>query len=78
MSIRMLIRCGAALFLFALGSGCSLIGLGDSGRTDECKWNRSSCLYDGGYEAGEEDYAEEEAKRLNKDAANRLRRSSGN
>lgn len=77
MSIRMLSRCAAAVFLFALGSGCSLIGLGDSGRNDECKWSRSSCLYDGGYEDGEESYAEEEAKRLNKDSADRLRRSSG-
>ncbi|MNQ40153.1 hypothetical protein D3C85_537940 [compost metagenome] len=78
MSVQMLSRCGIALLLFALGSGCSWVGLGGSSRSDECKWSRSSCLYEGGYEAGEEDYAEEEAKRLNKASSDKLRRSSGN
>ncbi|MFD4839885.1 hypothetical protein ACFWP0_20445 [Achromobacter sp. NPDC058515] len=77
MSIQTLSRCGVALFLVALGSGCSWVGLGDSGRSGECKWYRSSCLYEGAYESGEEDYAEEEAKRLNKASSDRLRRSSG-
>ena len=44
--------------------------------TDECKWNRSSCIYEGSYEADERDYAEEEAKRLNREASRRLRRGS--
>lgn len=34
-------------------------------------------MYDGKYEPGEEDYAEVEAKRLNKASTDRLRRSSG-
>lgn len=76
MFIQTLSRCGLALFLAALVSGCSMIGLGDSDRGDECKWNRGSCLYEGAYEPGEEDYAEQEAKRLNRAASQRLRRSS--
>jgi hypothetical protein len=67
MSIQNLGRCGVALFLVALSSGCSLGG--------ECGWNRSSCMYEGSYEPGEEDYAEDEAKRLNKDSSDRLRRA---
>ncbi|RIJ01188.1 hypothetical protein DXK93_23015 [Achromobacter sp. K91] len=70
MSIQRLSRCSIHLFLAALSSGCSLGG--------ECGWNRSSCMYEGKYEEGEEDYAEDEAKRLNKNSSDRLRRSSGN
>ncbi|MFH7109502.1 hypothetical protein ACFWXM_16705 [Achromobacter xylosoxidans] len=69
MSYRFHRRCGVVLFLAALTSGCSL--------TNECRWNRNSCMYDGKYEPGEEDYAEAEAKRLNKASTDRLRRSSG-
>lgn len=71
-------------------SGCSLIGLeaSDSGqktpdpgveasdRGDACKRNRSSCLHEGAYEPMERDYAEQEAKRLNRIALERLRRST--
>jgi hypothetical protein len=32
-------------------------------------------MYEGSYEPGEEDYAEDEAKRLNKDSSDRLRRA---
>lgn len=67
MSIQPLGRSG--VFFAALASGCSL--------TSECRWNRSSCMYDRKYEPGEEDYAEYEAKRLNKASTDRLRRSSG-
>jgi hypothetical protein len=77
MAFQTMSRCAVALFLTALGSGCSMIGLGDSGGSGECSWYRSSCLYEGAYEPGEEDYAEEEAKRLNKASADRLRNSSG-
>lgn len=77
MSIQTLSRCGVALFLVTLVSGCSLMGGGaGSGRTDECKWNRSACMYNGAYEPGEKDYAEQEAKRLNQAQSERLRRSS--
>lgn len=70
MSIQTLGRYGIVLFLAALSSGCSSI-------IGECGFARSSCMYEGKYEQGEEDYAEAEAKRLNKQSTDRLRRSSG-
>ncbi|CAM4237722.1 Uncharacterised protein [Bordetella pseudohinzii] len=45
--------------------------------SNECRWNRSKCLYDGKYEAGERDYAEQEARRLNLAEVERLRRAFG-
>lgn len=69
MSIQTLGRCSIVLFLTALTSGCSI--------GSECAWYRSSCMYEGQYEQGEEDYAESEAQRLNKNSTDRLRRSSG-
>lgn len=83
MSVQTLSRCGAALIFLALVSGCSLIGpegsdRDSSSRSDsECKWNRSSCMYSGQYEPGEESYAEQEAKRLNQASSAKLRRSAG-
>jgi hypothetical protein len=90
MSIQSINRCGVALFLVALLAGCSSggprsaargdgpsIGSGVSARDDECKWNRTKCMYEGAYEPGERDYAEQEAKRLNQAASRRLRRISG-
>jgi len=74
MSIRRLGRCGAAVSLAALASACSVIAPDTAaGRDDACRWNRSSCMYEGPYEAGERDYAEEEAKRLNREQTERLR-----
>jgi len=70
-------RYGVALVLFALASGCSSIGFGSSDRGGECRWNRSKCMYEGPYEPGEKDYAEQEAARLNQAEAAKLRRSSG-
>lgn len=79
MSIQMLSRGGIALFFVVLVSGCSTSGSGDSehrisGRvvSDECRWNRSSCIYEGSYEADERAYAEEEARRLNRAASRKL------
>jgi len=69
MSIQTFSRYGVVLFLAAMSSGCSVVG--------ECGLLRSSCGYEGQYESGEEDYAEDEAKRLNKQSSDRLRRSSG-
>lgn len=43
---------------------------------NECRLNPESCMYDGQYEAGEREYAEREARRLNKASAERLRRSA--
>ena len=77
MFIQTLGRCGVALFLIAIVSACSVIGPGSSGRGGECKGNRSGCMYEGSYEPGERDYAEQEAKRLNKAASEKLRRSAG-
>lgn len=78
MSIRLLGRCGAALSLAAL-AGCSVIAPdAAAGRDNACRWNRSSCMYEGPYEAGERQYAEEEAGRLNREQTERLRRQSGN
>ncbi|MGB6105874.1 MAG: hypothetical protein WBF88_18675 [Pusillimonas sp.] len=77
MSVKTLSRCAAALLHVALVSGCSLIGPGDAAPGNECKWNRSSCLYEGAYEPGERDYAEQEAKRLNRAASEKMRRSAG-
>ena len=68
-------RCGIALCLAALAAGCS--SGGGSGTVsrlfNECTWNRSACLYEGQYEADEEEYAEEEAKRLNRAQSIRMR-----
>lgn len=91
MSVQTLGRCGAALFLAMLLSGCSLMGFGDSDRpggtyiysgngggsiSNECQSNRSSCMHEGRYELGERDYAEQAAKNLNKAALERLRRNA--
>ncbi|PLC55074.1 hypothetical protein CR155_05095 [Pollutimonas nitritireducens] len=58
----------------ALVSGCSSNGLGDSKLVNECTWNRSSCMHEGSYEPGEREYAEQEAKDLNKASSKKLRR----
>lgn len=84
MVVQRLGRCGVALFLVTLASGCSILGFGDSDVeyssaspiSDQCRWNRSSCIYEGKYEPDERAYAEEEAKRLNRIASERLRRGS--
>ncbi|MBV7481827.1 hypothetical protein [Bordetella sp. BOR01] len=77
MSIQTLGRCSVALCLVAL-AGCSSGGSGTMSRLfNECTWNRSGCMHEGSYEADEEDYAEEEAARLNKAQSVRFRRGSG-
>ncbi|MFY0477139.1 hypothetical protein [Achromobacter marplatensis] len=92
MSIQSLSRHVAALVLAALVSGCSSIlpGSSSSGSgagsnaaservvSDNCKFIRSRCIYEGSYDAGERNYAEEEAKRLNKAELERLRRAFAN
>ena len=65
MSIQTLGRCGVVLCLAALMAGCM------SSRTtsklfNQCTWDRDGCLYEGSYEPGEREFAEEEARRLNK------------
>jgi uncharacterized protein YceK len=88
MSVQTLNRCGVAPFFVALISGCSSVhspaSSGTSGRgvtsnpmEAQCRSNPRSCLYNGQYEPGERDYAEQEAKRLNQLESARLRRSFG-
>ncbi|MER1967152.1 hypothetical protein [Castellaniella sp. GW247-6E4] len=78
MSIRTHGRYGAVLLLALLVSGCSSVESMFSERGgNECQWNRSRCLYEGAYEPGERDYAEQEARRLNQAALDRLRRGAG-
>lgn len=75
MIVSSLNRC-AALLLLALVAGCGAGGgAADRGR-DECRWNRSNCMYEGAYEPGEREFAEDDAARLNKEALKRLRRGS--
>lgn len=90
MTIQSLSRCGIALLLYALVSGCtftvpnatstgteaSATGNQASGRGNECGRNRSACIFEGAYEPRERDYAEQEAKRLNQAALAKFRRSS--
>ncbi len=74
LSIRTPGRCGAALLFAVLVSGCSSSSVpGFSALANECTWNRKACLYEGAYEPGERDYAEQEARRLNQAALGRLR-----
>jgi len=74
-SVQTLGRCGVALFFAALASGCSMVGPGGSDGGGECRWNPSKCMYEGSYEPGERDYAEDEAARLNRAASRNIRRS---
>ncbi|MFV0284511.1 MAG: hypothetical protein ACK5JE_12075 [Castellaniella sp.] len=74
---RTVIRGSIVLGLAVLVSGCFWGGhpsRGQTSRVDECRWDRSKCLYEGSYEPGERDYAEQEAKELNRAALEKLRR----
>lgn len=42
---------------------------------NECTWDRESCMHNGRYDADEREYAEQQAKDLNRQSAARLRRS---
>lgn len=65
-------------------SGCSLLGFGSGGHTrlppqtkspnNPCAYNKNSCMYNGNYETGERQYAEDEARRLNQAQLERLKR----
>jgi major membrane immunogen (membrane-anchored lipoprotein) len=84
MSIQILCRLAAAACLAALVAGCSStddaggrrsLGKSSSSSPDlKCRLSRSSCLYNGQYEAGEKDYAEQAAKDLNEAEYERVRR----
>lgn len=77
MSSRMLGRLGAVLCLGVLISGCSTPHRRSQGPLElnnPCRLNQASCNYNGQYEPGERDYAEQEAKRLNQAEIQRLKR----
>jgi len=81
MSIYLLARYTMATAVLAVIAGCGsgvtpldlLAGPSGPERVDECESNRRACLYEGSYERGERDYAEEEAKRLNQAQVRRIR-----
>ncbi|TEA79503.1 hypothetical protein ERE07_00650 [Allopusillimonas ginsengisoli] len=75
MSVQMLGRCASLLFLVAAISACSSAGGGSSNRSIQCQMSPSSCMHEGSYEPGEEEFAEQEAKDLNRAASKKLRRS---
>lgn len=79
MSVHMFGRFGVALFVIALVSGCASSPSSDVGRLtggNECRWDPDSCMYEGSYEPGEEEYAEQRAQELNRASAEKLRRRS--
>jgi hypothetical protein len=80
MLIQRFRRFGIMLLPVAVLSGCSLGSFGgadsSSGFAGECAWSRSRCMYEGSYESGERDYAEQEARRLNQAALERLQRNA--
>ncbi|HEY0295916.1 MAG TPA: hypothetical protein VGC69_11345 [Bordetella sp.] len=65
-SLKRFASLGAIVVLASLGSGCSSV-------VGECGWLRSSCMYDGHYEPGEKDYAEQKAQQLNKEEAQKIK-----
>lgn len=74
---------GTAIVMLA---GCSWLGgsKGDNSaavaypaeRSAQCEQNPRSCIYRGRYEAGEREYAELEAARLNRASLERLRQQA--
>lgn len=81
MRIQAVTRYTVSILVIGLLSACSSSGPGRAGvssgagwRSSDCYGNRSSCMYEGRYESGERSYAEEEARRLNRAALQRLRR----
>jgi len=79
MSARIVIRQGIVLLFALLLSGCFGGGSPPGRQVDrggDCRWDRSRCLYEGSYEPGERDYAEQKAKDLNRASLEKLRRGS--
>ena len=77
MSARSWIRWGAVLCLGVFVSGCGTPRPRSQGLLEmdsPCRLNQASCNYNGQYEPGERDYAEQEAKRLNRAEVQRLQR----
>ncbi len=79
MSVKTVSRCAVVLSLAVFIAGCGSSAKKSpvaAARSDDCRWYRISCLYEGSYEPGERDYAEQEAKRLNQAESLRLVHSS--
>lgn len=77
MSLVRLSRFGIALFLSLLIAGCGgPSAIERQANNVDCRWNVESCMYDGSYEPGEREYAEQQAKDLNREAARKIRRRS--
>lgn len=82
MSVQAFGRLGVALFLIVLVSGCSSVSQGGSSsraaseQADACAQNPASCMHEGRYDVDEQEYAEQEAKRLNQAESIRMRRRS--
>lgn len=72
MSFQFVCRLSLAVLFSAIIAGCA-----STAPRDECRWDRSRCMHEGSYEPGEREYAEQEAKELNRAAAKKLRRRSG-
>ena len=66
MPVRTLVQVGLSVLFLAAATGCS------SGGSLKCRINPSSCMHEGSYEPGEEEYAEQEAKDLNREAAGKV------
>lgn len=85
MSIRTSLAKAGSVFVIAVvvsgcaggGSGTMAYGSMPAKTSAECRLRPSLCLYEGAYEAGEREYAEQEARRLNRAASARLRRGTG-
>ena len=77
MSIQSACRFGTVLLFTVLVSGCAWHHHPRSGSSaigNQCR-TQAGCNYNGQYEPGERDYAEQEARRLNQQQTQRLRRS---
>lgn len=67
-------------------SGCSILGFNSNNNNqarlpepynspnNPCAYNKNSCMYNGSYETGERQFAENEARRLNQAQLERLKR----
>lgn len=76
MSTHLLKRFIPIFFCLVFISGCAGTSHHRKMSHNECKWNPSSCMYEGSYEPDEREYAEQQAKDLNKEASRKLRRRS--
>ncbi|ALM86092.1 hypothetical protein [Bordetella sp. N] len=67
-------RAALAFVFVGIISGCSSGPKEPSRHSSiQCAISKSSCMYDGPYDDGESDYAEEEAAKLNRQQQGKLR-----